>query len=469
MVADDGGLSSSPAVSTISIVPINDLPIAENDAITGAESDTNAAFNVFANNGVDVDSDPDGDVFNITRIASGNDETVLAGTADGTGVGTAIAGSDGGLFTVNADGTANFDANDEFDDLALGETRTTEIVYQIDDGNGGTDTAVVTYTVAGVNDRPVIDLNSTADDPHVCATTGSTQSVTFSNFSGLTYNNPAVSGTLSVGDFDLTVQGEASLRASGSVFGHSLSNGLAIVDFDNATESNVVTFTTSVAVTSVTFDLWSLQNGSNAPIPQILESLIASEGTWSGPSIQVVPVTGEIGTEALIADPTAVNIVGDLNPANNIVLTFDAPVTSFTLSVEDLEDTGGDNAFVAIDSLRFDIAAVVPEVCNDPALNYMGVFTEDGGPVPITDPILADTGDQEDNITTLTIAPSGIVDGTAEVITFNGDSGSSVSLPADGSNTNQQSLTIGGTDVVIAFNPTSGVIEITEQLSLIHI
>jgi large repetitive protein len=64
-------------------------------------------------------------------------------------VGTAVAGSTGGLFTVNSDGTVTFDPNGEFEDLAVGETATTTVSYTISDGQGGTDTATITVTVTG--------------------------------------------------------------------------------------------------------------------------------------------------------------------------------------------------------------------------------------------------------------------------------------------------------------------------------
>ena len=144
----------------------NPVPIAENDAVGGLEN-TVVIFDVFADNGAGADSDPDGDTFTITRAATGNSEAVLAGLADGTGLTGTIAGSNGGTFTVTAAGSVTFTPGTDFDDLAAGETRTTEFVYQIDDGEGGTDTAVVTYTVTGVNDPiiPVIpgDPNPPAD------------------------------------------------------------------------------------------------------------------------------------------------------------------------------------------------------------------------------------------------------------------------------------------------------------------
>jgi VCBS repeat len=38
--------------------------------------------------------------------------------------------------------------------MAAGDTQTAEFEYQVDDGNGGTDTTIVTITVLGLNDPP---------------------------------------------------------------------------------------------------------------------------------------------------------------------------------------------------------------------------------------------------------------------------------------------------------------------------
>ncbi len=159
--------TATPLVNDLDFRDLNSDPIAENDTVGGTESETADTFDVFANNSVDVDSDPDGDTINVTRVLTGNDVTALAASTDGTGVSAAVAGSTGGLFTIAPNGMASFDANGDFEDLAVGETRVTEIVYQIDDGEGGTDTAVVTYTVTGEND-PIVpgipgDPNPPAD------------------------------------------------------------------------------------------------------------------------------------------------------------------------------------------------------------------------------------------------------------------------------------------------------------------
>ena len=70
-------------------------------------------------------------------------------------VGQPVAGSTGGEFTVNPDGSYSFDANGDFEYLAVGETATTTLTYLVSDNEGGTDLATVTVTVEGANDAPI--------------------------------------------------------------------------------------------------------------------------------------------------------------------------------------------------------------------------------------------------------------------------------------------------------------------------
>ena len=82
--------------------------------------------------------------------------TVSAVNGAAANVGTEIAGSNGGLFTVDANGDISFDPNGEFEGLDAGETATTTLSYTVSDGEGGTDVATVTVTVTGANDAPVV-------------------------------------------------------------------------------------------------------------------------------------------------------------------------------------------------------------------------------------------------------------------------------------------------------------------------
>ena len=90
------------------------------------------------------DSDPDGD-------------TLTVGAVNGVpgAIGSGVAGSNGGTFTINADGSYAFDPGTAFDDLAVGETRDTAVSYPVADGQGGTATTTLTITVTGANDTPV--------------------------------------------------------------------------------------------------------------------------------------------------------------------------------------------------------------------------------------------------------------------------------------------------------------------------
>jgi len=127
----------------------NPAPDATDDGFTAAADASLAVVGAALGN----DVDPDGDALTVSAVNG------VAGN-----VGTPVAGSTGGLFTVNADGTVSFDPNGEFDALPPGDTATTTVTYTISDGQGGTDTATITVTVTGVNDAPVaINVNVVTD------------------------------------------------------------------------------------------------------------------------------------------------------------------------------------------------------------------------------------------------------------------------------------------------------------------
>ncbi len=144
---DDGNGGTEEASVTITVTGVNDGPVARDNAydVRFDEAAGDIDGNVLTDNtGDGVDSDPEDDPLTVIGV----------GAALG-GVGTAVAGSNGGLFTIAADGTVDFDANGEFDDLGLNDTRTTTVEYTISDGNGGTSTATASFTVSGINDGTV--------------------------------------------------------------------------------------------------------------------------------------------------------------------------------------------------------------------------------------------------------------------------------------------------------------------------
>ncbi|MCP4818222.1 MAG: tandem-95 repeat protein, partial [Shimia sp.] len=67
-----------------------------------------------------------------------------------------------GVLVFNQDGTYSFDPNDEFEDLAEGETEEITFTYAVTDLDGDTSIATVTLTVIGDNDTPFVANGSLA-------------------------------------------------------------------------------------------------------------------------------------------------------------------------------------------------------------------------------------------------------------------------------------------------------------------
>ena len=116
----DGSASDTGTV-TLTVNPINDGPVAADDAYSVAE-DGSVSGNI-----LDNDTDADGDTLSVT-----------AGTYDTTH-GTLVL-AENGDFTYTPD--AGYTGEDTFG-------------YAVTDGNGGVDVADVTFTVTNVNDAPV--------------------------------------------------------------------------------------------------------------------------------------------------------------------------------------------------------------------------------------------------------------------------------------------------------------------------
>ena len=114
----DGNGGSDSAVVTVTVNSVNDAPVANDDTANVQEDSSNNVINVIAN-----DTDVDGDTLTVTAATAGN------GTATPSG----------GNVSYTPD--PNFSGQDT-------------ITYTISDGNGGTDSGVVTVTVASVADPP---------------------------------------------------------------------------------------------------------------------------------------------------------------------------------------------------------------------------------------------------------------------------------------------------------------------------
>ncbi len=145
----DGHGGTDTASVEFQVRAVNDVPIAQDDVFTIGEDGTLTGCNVITNPG-SSDADVDGDTL-----------TVLGVGASSGNVGTAVAGSNGGLFTIAASGELTFAPAGDFETLFAGQTATTRIAYTVSDGHGGTDTATVAVTVIGANEA---DIFTAGDD-----------------------------------------------------------------------------------------------------------------------------------------------------------------------------------------------------------------------------------------------------------------------------------------------------------------
>ena len=100
-----------------------------------------------------ADLDVDGDVLTVSAIngAAGD-------------VGSQIGLSSGALLLLNADGSFSYDPNGAFAALAYGETGVDSFEYTIDDGQGGSDIALVTLNVSSIAGAPDLVVSDVVFD-----------------------------------------------------------------------------------------------------------------------------------------------------------------------------------------------------------------------------------------------------------------------------------------------------------------
>ena len=131
------GIATATATVTITVAPVNDAPVATDNAYTNIED---AAVTGNALTDGTPDSDADGDVLTVTANTSPLNGTV----------------------TVWADGVFTYTPNPDFNG-------SDSFGYTVSDGNGGTAAATVTVTLTPVNDAPVgnADAYTTDEDTAV--------------------------------------------------------------------------------------------------------------------------------------------------------------------------------------------------------------------------------------------------------------------------------------------------------------
>ncbi|WP_156490854.1 DUF4347 domain-containing protein, partial [Marinomonas atlantica] len=139
-----GNISTDSADLTITLDTL--APSAVNDTTaTIGEDDGNTTLSALNSSGSTLQA-------NDTDTSSTAPVTAVAGKS--SNVGQSVAGSNGGLFKVNANGSVSFDPNDEFESLAANTTKTSSVTVTVQDDAGNTSDSTLTVTVNGANDAP---------------------------------------------------------------------------------------------------------------------------------------------------------------------------------------------------------------------------------------------------------------------------------------------------------------------------
>ena len=203
----DGHGGTDTATVSLTVGPVNDAPVAQND--TGAVNE-DATLTVAVANGVITstavpagrDTDVEGDALTVTAIRTGTE----AGSGTSGTVGASLAGTYGHL-TLNANGSYTYVADQPLaDTLAAGATAADVFTYTISDGNGGTDRAQLTITITGTNDVPTITVpgaQTTSEDVARVFSSANGNAITVADVDGgtLTTTVSVGNGTLDGGGF----------------------------------------------------------------------------------------------------------------------------------------------------------------------------------------------------------------------------------------------------------------------------
>ncbi|MFB9144783.1 tandem-95 repeat protein [Vibrio artabrorum] len=293
VVVSDGEGGTDTVTVNIGVTPVNDAPVAEpkedslfeGQVITGSLSAT------------DVDL-PEGEL--------------LAFTTD----------SDVDGLELNLDGTYTFDAS-SYERLAEGERIVIQVPVSVTDDLGATDTTLLTITVTGTNDTPVVDMVNTGS---VKEDTDLSDTNTLSTSGALTFSDVDTNDTPQV---TFTEKGLASWTGGvlTSEQASKLADGFALVDgkwtYDVANSD--INFLAEGESITLKFDVTVDDGNTNGSVTETVT--ITINGTNDTPVVDMVN-TGSVKEDTDLSDTNTLSTSGTLTFSD--VDTNDTPQVTFT-------------------------------------------------------------------------------------------------------------------------------------------
>ncbi len=347
-LVDDGNGGTATATVSITVNSINDSPDAPGYGTIGYE-DTQMSGTLPAG------TDADGDTLTYSLYSDADNGTVV----------------------VNADGTFTYTPDPDFN----GWDR---FVYQINDGNGGTDTASATINVVAVNDPPVVgavDFGSISEDGDLIITQAdllanssdvdgdslTAENLTLSSGGGILTDNgdgtwtfvPAadwhgsVFFSFNVNDGTTTTNGIASLTVTAAndapVFlgTNLISNGTFDTDLSDWTVTGTLEWTSGIVRSSVNGSSLSQTISTVPGQTYVVKFDFHDSSTTQAQSLRV----DVVGSATLLAEEVTSTVLN--NTFTSYAYTFVADSTSTTVTFTDTSTTKSgvraylDNAIVA--------------------------------------------------------------------------------------------------------------------------
>jgi VCBS repeat-containing protein len=330
-VANDGQVDSNMATVFLTVTPVNDGPVANDDTATTLE-DTGVTIAVLTN-----DTDMEGDLLTVSAVGHAGHGSV---TLTATGV----------TYTP----APNYYGSDSF-------------AYTVSDGQGGTDTATVTVTVTPANDAPTVadDAYATDEDTALIilapGVLGNDSDVDGNPLTAVLVAAPAY------GSLSLNSDGELTYTPSANFNG---SDSFTYTANDGSSDSNIAT----VAITVTSVNDGPVATDDSATTPEdtsVTVAVLANDSDAEGNSLTVAAVTqGSHGSVAINPDGTvsytpAANYHGPDSftyTASDGVLS-DTAMVSVTVSPVNDAPVAQDDSYLATEDTTLIIAA--PGVLNN--------------------------------------------------------------------------------------------------------
>jgi large repetitive protein len=388
-INDNGGSGTGGALQSIGFATVNVANTGPAATLDVNSTNEDTTLNVVAAGVLGNDTDAQNDPL-----------TVYAVNGATANVGTAIAGSGGGLFTVNANGSYTFNPNGQFESLINGQTATTQVSY----------TAASPTTVFTFNTGTTVFTTSAATGA-LAAAVGTTPVVS----SSLPHALDGASGNLLTFDDDpLTQMIIPGIAPTDTIYFVDADDGqtYAMPRFaGNGTYTLTTTFNVADAA-SIRNAVYNVLTYADDSTTVIVNGVVlgTSSAAWTNDAAQV---SFNIPDGLLVTGANTISFqVNNVGGATGLWARG-------TISAETVVSTTLEVTVTGVnDTPMIDLNSTASGA--DVTRGTSVTFTEGDAPVKVA-LLAADVNDASENdINTLTIVLGGVADGNAEKVTIAG-------------------------------------------------